>query len=246
MKQVFTLKAIMILASFLTIKQAIAEETALFACNEFPPYKMENSSTGLPGFDVEFLRESFKRVGVTLEIQYTPWKRALDDARKGKVDGVCSCSSTREREEYLYFSAPLGSASSGLFSLSENTLKPVKSISQIGSKSIGVIKGYNLIEGLRDANVQNIFELSSERQGLQTLLKGRIDYYYSYEAPARFYLSESQESDKVQYEELAQTDYYSCFSKAPEGSKILLEKFNRGLAEIKADGTYTMILDKYR
>ena len=76
-----------------------AENSALFACNEFPPYKMKKSASGLPGFDVEFLKESFKRVGISLDIHYMPWKRALEQARKGEVNGVCSCSRTPEREK---------------------------------------------------------------------------------------------------------------------------------------------------
>ncbi|WP_148301773.1 substrate-binding periplasmic protein [Sneathiella glossodoripedis] len=207
-----------------------AEQTVLFACNEFPPYKMENSESGLPGFDVEFLRESFKQVGITLQIQYMPWKRALDVARKGKVDGVCSCSSTKERAEYMYFSEPLGRASSGLFSLTSKNFELVNDLDEIGSRSVGVIKGYNLIEKLEAAGVQNVFELSSERQGLKMLLKGRLDFYYSYEAPTRYYLSQDGHSEKVHYHELSYTDYHSCISKASEGSEDLLKSFNEGLA----------------
>ncbi len=207
---------------------------------------MENSPSGLPGFDVEFLREAFDRVGIPLEIQYMPWKRALDTAKKGEVSGVCSCSYTKEREAYLLFSEPLGKASSGLFSLASQNFEEVQGLEEVGKRSVGAINGYNLIKKLEAAKVQRTFELSSEKQGLQMLLKGRIDFYYSYEAPARYYLSQLQDAQKVKYQELSSTDYYSCFSKPAPGSAELLKKFNRGLAEIKADGTYDAILKKYR
>lgn len=238
--------AVLAFLCFGTIRPVLADSSVVFACNEFPPYKMENSASGLAGFDVEFLKEAFMRVGISLNIQYMPWKRALEEARQGRVNGVCSCSHTKEREKYLSFSSPLGKASAGLFSLTENNFARLGTIEAIGSQSVGVIRGYNILKNLYAAGTENIIELSSERQGLQLLLKGRLDYYYSYESPARFYLARLKQSDKISYDEIDFSNYYSCFSKSSEGSEILLEKFNAGLALIKEDGTYDKILAKYR
>jgi len=238
--------ALVFILSCLWVKLAYSEETAVLACNEFPPYKMENSSSGLPGFDVEFLHEAFNRVGVKPEILYMPWKRALESAKKGKVHGICSCSKTPDRENYLTFSDPLGKASSGLFSLTEQNFPKLKTLEEVGAKSIGTITGYNLNRKLRAAKLQNTIELDSERQGLRMLLIGRIDYYYSYEAPTRYYLAALDMAEQVQYQELAFTNYFTCFSKKAAGTEELLKKFNVGLSEIKADGTYARILEKYR
>ena len=225
---------------------AFADNSVLFACNEFPPYKMENSASGLRGFDVEFLEEAFKRVDISLEIQYMPWKRALEQARTGKVNGVCSCSKTRGREAYMLFSAPLGKASSGFFSLAKREFPKLDTIDKIGNHSVGVIRGYNLLENLENAGAKSIYELSNELQGLNLLLKGRIDYYYSYDAPTRYYLAQLKQSADVYYNEFTVKDYYSCFSKAAGGAEELLKKFNTGLSQIKNDGTYEEILAKYR
>jgi len=228
------------------MKLAYSEETAVLACNEFPPYKMQNSSSGLLGFDVEFLNEAFSRVGVKPEFLYMPWKRALESAKEGKVHGICSCSKTSNRESYLTFSEPLGKASSGLFSLAERNFPKLKTLEEVGAQSIGTITGYNLNKKLRAAKLQNTIELDSERQGLRMLLKGRIDYYYSYEAPTRYYLASLNMAEQVQYQELAFTNYFACFSKKAAGTEELLKKFNIGLSEIKANGTYDRILKKYR
>ncbi|MBL6933655.1 MAG: amino acid ABC transporter substrate-binding protein [Rhodospirillales bacterium] len=225
---------------------ASASDSVVFACNEFPPYKMENSDSGLPGFDVEFLEEVFKRAGISVQIEYMPWERALYEARYGRVDGVCSCSSTLEREKYLYFSDPLGKASSGLFSLSEKGFTNLTRVEDIGDKKVGVIKGYNIVENLHAAKIKNIVELTNESQGLEMLFRGRIDFYYSYDAPTLFYLKNRNQSDMVTYHEISYGDYYSCLSKNLDGSEVLLKKFNTGLRQIKKDGTYDKILARYR
>ncbi|WP_415236713.1 substrate-binding periplasmic protein [Sneathiella sp.] len=246
MAQTFRVLSYFIFLWFLSGNPAFSDESVVFACNEFPPYKMENSDSGLPGFDVEFLQQSFKRVGVDLKIQFMPWKRALEEARQGRVNGVCSCSQTKGRAEYLYFSDPLGKASSGVFSLRKNNFPTVKIIDEIGTHSVGVVRGYNITENLIRAHIQNVLELSDEQQGLNVLLNGRIDYYYSYEAPTRYYLGQKNRSKEVVYHELTYANYYSCFSKSANGSEALLKQFNAGLAEIKKDGTYDKILAKYR
>lgn len=82
------------------------------------------------------------------------------------------------------------------------------------------------------------------------LAYGRVNYFYGYEAPVRFYLRQLEIEDAATYpttyDELAHSEYFSCFSKKAKGSEKLLEKFNAGLREIKKDGTYDKILSKYR
>jgi len=225
---------------------ARSAEPVVFACNEFPPFKMENSDTGLKGFDVDFLEEIFRRADIALKIVYLPWKRALREAQRGEVNGVCSCSRTAERDSYLTYSAPLGRASSGLFSLAENKFPPLKKLEEIESKSVSVILGYNLIENLAAAGIQNIVQVASEIQGAKVLINGRTDYFYGYKEPVLFNLKQLGTSEGIAYNEIAYSEYYACFSKNAKGMDLLVERFNRGLKTIQADGTYDQILSKYR
>jgi len=94
MKRMFAAFGGLILMCYGVVSPAYAENSVLFACNEFPPYKMEKSESGLRGFDVEFLEEAFNRAGIPLNIVYMPWKRSLAQAQIGKVNGICSCSRT--------------------------------------------------------------------------------------------------------------------------------------------------------
>lgn len=237
---------VLLFAAVAFLGRAAAAESVVFACNEFPPYKMENSDTGLPGFDVEFLEEAFKRSGIAIEIVYMPWIRALKEAKDAHVDGVCSCSRTEERDSYLLYSEPLGKASSGLFSLAENDPAQPARLEEVRGKTIGVIRGYNLIENLEKAGIEDFILLSSEQQAARMLLRNRLDYYYGYEAPTRFYLKQLGDAERFRYNEISHREYFSCFSKNVAGSTTLLKRFNEGLKQIKDDGTHQAILEKYR
>lgn len=218
---------------------------AVFACNEFPPYKMEKRDTGLRGFDVDFLTEAFKRAGISLKIKYVPWKRALRLAQTGDVTGICSCSKAAGREKYIEYSDPLGRASSGLFSLSKSNNIDEKNLNIINGHSVGVVSAYNLEEKIQGSNPSRIDKIPNETIALKMFLNNRFDYYYAYEAPVRFYLKQQPTHQAVTYTELDHKEYYSCFSKKFVGYKNLLQKFNEALRTIKSDGTYDVILSKY-
>jgi polar amino acid transport system substrate-binding protein len=233
-----------LLLTFLTVT-AYAENVVL-ACNEFPPFKMEKSDTGLPGFDVEFLKEAFKRSNIELEIKYYPWKRALRLAEEGTVTGLCSCSKSPGREKFLVYSDLLGHASSGLFSLLQNHPSPKTDLSIVNGHSVGVVSAYNLEKKLVNSTPSRVDHIPNETLAANMFLNNRFDYYYAYEAPARFYLKKLSSTKPTTYTELDRAEYYACFSKKFKGYETYLQKFNEGLASIKQDGTYEAIMAKYR
>src|ERR1700741_4325798 len=81
-----------------------AGQSLHLACNDFPPHKIEHrGEDGLAGFDVDIIGEALKRIGLSVETSYMPWKRALELAERGDYDGLCSCSHTKDREARLLF-----------------------------------------------------------------------------------------------------------------------------------------------
>src|SRR5260221_2835323 len=130
--------------------RAAADEAVHLACNDFPPLKIEHpGSNGLPGSDVDLLRELFRRADVPLHISYLPWKRAFAAAQEGQVNGLCSCSYAADRDADFLFSDEIGRVSVGIYSLRQsqdasldvNSLQTLKDAALSG-KTIGVVDGY--------------------------------------------------------------------------------------------------------
>ena len=55
------------------------------------------------GAHVNMLKHAFEHLPYSLTIKTMPWKRCLNWAQAGRVDGVLSASYTKERAEYLHF-----------------------------------------------------------------------------------------------------------------------------------------------
>lgn len=51
------------------------------------------------GYIIEITREALRRVGYTLEVKFVPWKRAIEIAKDGDVDGVIGTNYSDERAQ---------------------------------------------------------------------------------------------------------------------------------------------------
>ena len=191
-----------------------AEESPIvLGCNNFPPFKIEKNVGNLPGFDVEFITNIFSRMKRPLEIEFLPWKRVLRNAKTGQMDGLCSCSRTKERDAFLLYSDPLGTASSGIFTIKGNKMSAFKELSDIQNGSIGVVSAYNLEDQLIKAGMKNIVRAIDDQSAIKMLVRGRFEYLYSFDAPIFHYLRNHPKLNNIRYTNIFNSPYYTCFSK---------------------------------
>jgi len=58
------------------------------AATDWCPYACEHPADQKPGIVHEYLTQLFAAQGITLNIQFFPWSRAIEEANKGRVDGL--------------------------------------------------------------------------------------------------------------------------------------------------------------
>ncbi len=220
---------------------AFGAEKVVFACNHFPPLKIEKSPEK-PGSDVEILREVFKDMNINFSYKFLPWKRALMLASNGEFDGLCSCSYTKKREEKFYYSDMIAESSIGIFTKSKKV--KISNIGDLKGLTVGVVRGYNLESELKKRKIKSL-GLSSDFNLIQVLNRNRVDVIYSYKSPIKYILKDKKYKNEFFYHELRVSPYFTCFSKTRKDSENLLNRFNKSLKEIKEKGTYQKILTKY-
>jgi len=237
-----------LLAGAVVLAQSFAgnadSKVTTLACNEFPPHKMQAAPDGRPGYDVEILREAFRRAGQSIDIVYYPWTRALVTAKAGSVDGLCSCSKRPEREPFFVYSDVMGDVGVGVF-LVKGLERKVAAIADLKALSIGVVRAYNLQDELIDLGMTPVV-VSSDEQGLRMLLVRRIDGFLTFRDTGKYILGKLAADIDAPYVEFRAAPYFACFSKAVPGAAERVKLFNRGLAAMRADGTYDAILARYR
>ncbi|WP_339781158.1 ABC transporter substrate-binding protein [uncultured Thalassospira sp.] len=239
--------AIMAVTTFFAYSgQAHATEirrSVTMACNPFPPSKISETAP-LPGYDIELLKAAFSVGNLTLKTPFYPWKRAYLLAEEGRVDGLCSCSYTVEREADMLYSAELGRIRIGLFSIAGRISRKITSLGDARNLRIGVVGGYNLENTAENAGL-TVITATREQILLGMLYNNRIDMIYSFREPVMVAHKARNTGLALRYHETSQAPYYSCISRKIDDAPALLNTLNNGIKTIRANGVYQNILEKY-
>lgn len=217
---------------------------ASFACNEFPPHKMEASPDGLRGFDIDILSEALQRQGVSVTVQFYPWMRALQMVEGGRLDGLCSCSYSLEREKTLLYSDEIGTVGVGFFTALKGGQESI-SLHDLKDRPVGVVRGYSLGSDLTVVGAK-IVEVNSDETGLRMLEQGRIDAFYSYRDTVRYIAARMGAPLTFTYHEVRMAPYYVCLSRSRPGAFELLNALNTGLQALRISGRDEAIRAQYR
>ena len=223
------------------------QQTVTLACNPFPPSQIA-SKAALPGYDVEILRAAFASRNITLFTQFYPWRRAYFLARTGKVDGLCSCTYLREREDDFFYSYLLGHIRVAFYAVGNSALDKIEAIKDAKNMTVGVVNDYSLEASAREAGL-DVLHVNNEATLLNMLLSRRLDVALSYEEPLDYQLHtadhEITEINKIRSKVISNNPYFSCISRNAKNPKTLLSELNTGLVTIRANGLYDKILAKY-
>ncbi|NMM45614.1 amino acid ABC transporter substrate-binding protein [Rhodospirillaceae bacterium KN72] len=238
--------AVIIIASISSWGGSVsAAEKIRLVCNEFPPQKMEASEDGKPGFDIEYLQEAFSRLDIALEIEFRPWRRAMEGVENGDFEGFCSCSRRVERDDWLAYSDPMGTVGIGVFLRNGPNPASVTTLEDLKSVTTAVVRAYTLHDELVEAGVSAI-PVTDDSKGLRMLLNGRVQAFVTFRETGFYLLSQLGPTRDVDYVEFRASPYFMCLRRSYPGYEALLDRFNKVFAEMKDDGTVERISSRYR
>jgi polar amino acid transport system substrate-binding protein len=75
-----------------------------FAGSHFPLILEQDNDNRLHGLAVDILSEIAAEAGVTINIEFLPWGRALKRVKEGRVDGIIGLYKSEERKSFLQYS----------------------------------------------------------------------------------------------------------------------------------------------
>ncbi|GAA0784193.1 transporter substrate-binding domain-containing protein [Roseibium denhamense] len=212
---------------------------------DYPPYEMETPREGLRGFDYEVAVEAFARMGYDADIQFLPWKRALNEAEAGTAAGILTCARTRERETFILFSEPISSFTSGFFYRAGQGGDIPNTLEDVAGRSVASVTGYQSLEELKEAGADPV-EAPATENALGMLAAGRFDFFYAGRETTDFLIRQLGLSGQFGFSPVAEQPFHFCFSKNYPGVETLVAQFNAALLDMQEDGTYDAIHAKYR
>jgi cystine transport system substrate-binding protein len=207
----------------------------------YAPFTYHDKDGKLTGFDVEIAEEIAKRLGVKPEFIETKWDGMFAGLNAKRFDVVINeVSINDDRKKKYDFSDPYIVSKAVLIVNEDNT--DIKKLSDLKGKKAGQSLTSNLSDIARQ-NGATIVQTDGFNQAIDLLLSKRIDATVN---DGLSYLDFKKQRPDAKIKVVAETDVATPSAVLiNKGNPELVEAINKALADMKADGTYLKISQKY-
>lgn len=213
----------------------------------FPPYEMLADDGSFEGIDVEVAGAIAEKLGLELQIDDMGFDAALlavqGDSPKADIV-MAGVTVTEDRQLVMNFS---DSYATGIQVVIVKEGSDIKSIDDLEGKKIGTQMGTTGYIYCSDTpenggyGEENVIAYDSGITAVQALVNGQVDCVVIDNEPAQAYVK-ANAGLSILDTEFTNEDYAIGMNK---GNACLLAAVNAAMAELKADGTFQKIVDKY-
>ena len=212
----------------------------------FPPYEMTTDDGGFEGIDVEVADAIAKKLGLELVVDDMGFTEALLAVQNGQSDIAMAAITVKpDRQEVMDFT---DSYATGIQVVIVKEDSPIQSIDDLANaEMIGTQKGTTGYEYCAAApeddgyGEDHVTAYDTGALAVMALVNGQVDAVVIDNEPAKAYVAENP-GLKILDTEFSNEDYAIGLAK---GNTALLDAVNAAMAELKADGTFQKIVDKY-
>ena len=224
---------------------ALSAQTITAAGDPWPPFLDPDHPQ--QGVATELVKAAFASQGHELKLTFVPWQRALDGVKEGEYDVLIGAWKTQEREGFLKFSEPYLS-NDVKFIKKKGSDFEYSGMDSLTGKTIGTVRGYGYGDTFEKASNFKREEAANLMPSILKVIGGRIDLTLEDEVVAKSLINKENPEALEQIEFVATPMssnglYVAGGLKNPKHEEIIAA-FNKGLAAIKADGTFDTILQR--
>lgn len=211
----------------------------------YAPFELQNEKGEIVGFTVDVLSAAAAKAGVDIKFVNTPWEGIFNSLAGGERDLLASSITiTDERKQTMdftdsYFDAVQLIAVKGSSKISTfDDLKKLKVGVQTGTT------GDEAVSKLLGKTNTNVKRFESTPLALKELEAGGVDAVVADNGVIVHYVANNPDAKfKTVSDSTFAVEKYGFAVK--KGNTELLEKLNKGIADIKSDGSYDQIYAKY-
>ncbi len=212
----------------------------------FPPYEMLTAAGDFEGIDVEVADAIAQKLGLELVVDDMGFDAALTAVQTGKSDIAMAGITVRpDRAEVMDFS---DSYATGIQVIIVKEGSPIETVDDLANaEMIGcqeATTGYIYCSDTPENGGYGEEHVTAYETGavaVMALVNGQVDAVVIDNEPAKSYVAQNP-GLKILDTEFAVEDYAIAVGK---GNTELLNAINAAMAELKADGTFQQIVDKY-
>ena len=207
----------------------------------FPPFEFTENEKDV-GFDIDLAQAVCDKLGYKMEVKNLGFDALIPALRSGQIDMIASgMDATPERQKQVSFTEPYFQDGYSVVVRKDNTningfddLKGRTVGSQVGTKGVDLATEAGATVKQYDANSQGWMELQS----------GTCDAVVINTSVALYYMKEGGDKDLKIVGDAKKADAGIAMAVSKDKPE-LLEKVNKALADLKADGTYAKLYKKW-
>ena len=207
---------------------------------EFEPWEYHEGDK-VVGIDADIAAAIAEKLGMELKIEDMAFDAIIPSVVSGKADfGMAAISVTEERKASVDFTNTY--ADSALVVLVKNDNTEITGADALSGHKIGAQTGTTgELKATDLVGDENVERYNSYFEAIQSLKQGKIDAVIIDKAPAKVFLSQNEDIKQVG-DEMDKEEYAIAVKK---GNAELVEKLNSVIEELKSDGTFDEIVNKY-
>ncbi len=246
-KQLLTLIISILISCSFALAQDV--DNILYMTEEYPPYNFEEDGQ-LRGISVDLMVLMLQKLNSKLsrdDIKLYPWARGYIWAQQKPNTCLFAMTRSKEREKLFKWVGPIAPEPIVLFAQKGKNIK-INSIEDLNKYTIGVVKDdiAELILMEKGMTENKIHRVASPSLIVKMLNLGRIDMW-AYGKPVALWLIKKDGLNPQDFEIVHQLgvagDNYFAFHK--DTSESIIQRFQEVFNELKKEGKYNAILDKY-
>ncbi|MBP0726907.1 amino acid ABC transporter substrate-binding protein [Bacillus sp. RG28] len=207
----------------------------------YAPFTFHDKNGNLTGFDIDLSNEVAKRLGVKPKYFETQWDSMFAGLNSSRFDMIANEVGIKpDRQKEYLFSEPYSSSSAALVVPSSNNkiksfndIKGLKSAQSLTSNYTGIAKQYGA----------QIVGIEGFSQAIQLIESNRADVTINDKLAVQNYLTETGDK-KVKIAALEKDTSSSGFM-FRKTDDSLVKAVNKALDDMKKDGTYNRIVEKW-
>jgi polar amino acid transport system substrate-binding protein len=210
----------------------------------YAPFEFQNEKGEIVGFSVDLLTAVAEKGGFQIKFVNTPWEGIFNALGQGDRDLlISSITITDERKQSMDFSDPYFDAAQ-LIAVKDNS--KVAKFADLKKLKVGVqtgTTGDEVVTKLQGKNSTNVKRFESTPLALKELEAGGVNAVVADNGVVIHYVANNPEAKfkTVSDSSFAPEQYGIAVKK---GNAELLAMINKGLAAVKADGSYAAIYKK--
>jgi polar amino acid transport system substrate-binding protein len=236
---------IVLASAFSSASEAQTKQSSITITTEYlyPLNVSDKEGDAIYGQSADKVHELFKRSQIPYQIKMMSWNRAFELARNNSDTCVFSTARIKERESSFHWIGPIATGNWAVFG-SPDKLGKITRLEDIKRSSIGTEVGNVSVPYLSEKGFRMVTSIETATT-FKNVAWGRIDYATAGDIHGKKIVMDNHLEDKVVWLFNYQTsDYYLACNLKMDVETI--SQLNLKLREMKADGTYKNIDNKYK